>query len=449
MNRFFFVGEEGWTEVPRRLYAVLDQAEVLRGRTVRFLFDAVHAAWFDETQPTAEDAGNVRLALAELDFPSDEFLRLLCPGLAGRVLTGAPWSRRVGRLLDGAGLWFELVLGTSGPPLMVYPNLYAAPQKHALEHIRLLRPGQSRRQRKTFSLNRAWTASQQSIQNLLGGIGSIAHAIAYDVGQGSCHGLVTPRGPVGCYYDFGGGVAGHAATFPGALAQFCGCASSRPPIVLSHWDWDHWSSANRWPAALSAEWLAPLQRIGAIHWTFAQSIIAAGGRVLLWPAGLASVTSGHLTVEKCTGSGRNHSGLALVLSEHANRGGQAMLFPGDARYAAVPSGRHTYASVVAPHHGADMRSRFVPSSPRNAHSRVAYSFGAPNTYGHPTGAAQQDHHSAGWLHGNLGGRPDLRRDTSVRGSSGLGHVSLHWAARNRPPAVYCGGKHCDLAATQT
>jgi hypothetical protein len=60
--------------------------------------------------------------------------------------------------------------------------------------------------------------------------------------QGASNAAVA-AGVVWLYFDLGGAVNGNLGTFPPELRRFC--FSTHPPVVLSHWDWDHWSSASR------------------------------------------------------------------------------------------------------------------------------------------------------------------------------------------------------------
>jgi hypothetical protein len=60
------------------------------------------------------------------------------------------------------------------------------------------------------------------------------------------------------YADLGGGVIGHATSFPADFKRLC--LTRSPTIVLSHWDWDHWSSAGRFPAAQTMTWIVQTNR---------------------------------------------------------------------------------------------------------------------------------------------------------------------------------------------
>lgn len=155
----------------------------------------------------------------------------------------------------------------------------------------------------------------------------------YDVGQGNANGICDGAETPLIYFDLGGGVTQNAATFPTALTDFC--YARKPPVVLSHWDWDHWSAGARFNAASKLKWIVPNQWLGGVHATFAAGLYAAGN-LLVWPAGLDSISVGQVTILKYSGrgKGRNHTGLAI---EVAGPNGQPpILLAGDARYSAIP-----------------------------------------------------------------------------------------------------------------
>ena len=240
----------------------------------------------------------------------------------------------------------------------------------------------------------------------------------------------------------------NAFTFPSTLKNFC--FTNRPPILLTHWDFDHWSSAHRDASSLNSTWIAPRQPVGPTHVALMASIMNTGKLYLLSPT-FPSGWRNHLYMERCTGKGRNHSGIALTLSEKPKGVGQLMLFPGDARYDYIPSFATTkhYLSVVAPHHGGDMKKRLAPACPRVSASRLAYSFGCGNSFHHPRSMTRTDHHNQGWNDPNvsLGLLAYEVRETAYHLRSPLGHVLLGWTTHPATPWLPCGGK-CQLQAEQ-
>lgn len=279
------------------------------------------------------------------------------------------------------------------------------------------------------------------IENLLitpeiasGPVGAVA---VYDVGQGNCNAVLRGDDAPLLYFDFGGGVLDHATTFPSTLQSFC--FTTEPMIVLSHWDWDHWSSAYRDVRAFEHTWIAPRQEFGAIHAACASRI---GTNLLFWPTTVSTLGVGSIQIEKCTsrGKNRNHTGLALIVTAD----GHKILLPGDARYTAFPSGKPgagAVLSVVAPHHGADMRSAHVPTSTGHAEGKAAYSCGDPNRYDHPRWRAMELHADAGW---NQTLRTDDRR------TSKPAHIRLQIPGHpfRGPCTAPCGERQCQLSIEQ-
>lgn len=270
----------------------------------------------------------------------------------------------------------------------------------------------------------------------------------YDVGQGSAAALCDVDGVPMVYVDLGGGVMRNTGTFPQSLHDFCFTQS--PPVILSHWDWDHWSSGTRFQQAANMKWIVPNQKLGAVHATFAATL-ATNSNLLVWPAKLSSVQSGQTEIIKCTGSGRNHSGLAVSVG--GPQGDDPILLPGDARYAVIGSATSgKYTSVVVPHHGADMRNRAVPAGLGYQMSRAVYSCGISNTFCHPWPVTERDHDKHGWPHAAAGATNPVDRRTTRRGSNGLGHIGLTWKPAPLPTGhckSLCGLNSCSLQLTQS
>lgn len=443
MNPFLIPGEIlDWR--PRRFYALLDSIEpqgALKDEKATASFEAVDADQFDKfVRSAVEDAkffAMLRIAILDVGFSRSSDMEKW----------GFP-------LTDEEPQWLELVVEESGDlPVQQFRNLFdpepltrylRAPAAVPRENVLM-------RLEDEFSLKEVPDASPSEIERVLDSAGPIGFATVYDVGQGNWNSMCDPAGFPRLYYDFGGGIKQHSRTFPTTFQDFC--SSRNPPVVLSHWDWDHWSSAQRFQHSAQLKWIAPRQQLGPVHRTFAQNLVQ-NRNLILWPSGPivpSSISGGQIRIEKCVQSGRNHSGLAVVLSENRNWTGQFMLFTGDARYSAIPSGKSgTFSSVVVPHHGADMRNMFAPVCPGNPHNRLAYSFGDPNSYGHPRPITETHHQRSGWNHSappGTSGTKHVRRTIDGR-SNGLGHIELHWQLMNSPVGVPCHGAFCSLGAAQ-
>lgn len=430
MNRFFSL-EEYRREVPRRVYALLSQQE---GEIL--LMEAVDADWFD--RDIDPDSGPEEWRRQAPTAPISILeLKAIPTGIEPPPQT----FEREGDEPD-PGPWVELGLDANGGDGLIYLGLFAEPVPVGLTPARPLALARSATLDRILDLN-PYVASERDIEFSLAllhrGIDWIG---VYDVGQGSANGLCDAQGAPIAYFDLGGGVLANKATFPSSFSNIC--TTFDPPVILSHWDWDHWSSGSRFASATSLTWLAPNQKIGVVHSAFATSV-AASGKLLIWPASLASKTIGQVTIEKCLGSsGRNNTGLALLVA--GPQGQDHILLTGDARYTAIPSGLLDAHGVIVPHHGADMHSHSTPQSVGHAASRAAYSYGHGNSFSHPRSVTYSDHHAGAWQHRHILATGAIDRHTPDLRPA-LGHIALGWSSTNPIPLQPCGGR-CSLQLTQ-
>ena len=334
-------------------------------------------------------------------------------------------------------------------PLQLFQNLLTEGTALTLGDIEPVDQATQSQLDRAVSTQHIASAGAADLQRVLKDVVShqIDWAVVYDVGQGNAIGLHDCLGIVRCYVDLGGGSGPNNHTFPTALKSFCFTVS--PPIILTHWDEDHWSSGVRDRRALARHWIAPRQHLGVKQVAFIAAIITAGGRVIFVDAGMPAIQIGQLYLELCTGRGRNHSGISVTLCEAVDIAPRRMLFPGDADYRYIPSVRNQdYLSVVVPHHGSALKPKSVPPlSPQQPESRLVYSYGPNNTYHHPTDGTRKAHHNAGWRDFEVQPPGVEVRETADRGSSGLGHVLLGWKVHVLPPPLPCGSQ-CHLRAQQ-
>jgi len=444
-----------------RYYARFSQAETgvkspRKGEANLWILEAFDAQWFDANPPPDSSS-------PEELFPYYEGAQLF----ALEILHRPEISNQYGALVpietavqadEDVETWFSLQAGpnltsedaTDGVAMTVYSNLYAAGIAVAVREIAAVSQSTQAQLNRAVTIDDFPDATEDELDTALASFTSnhLDWAVVYDVGQGGSNGFCTSGGPVEGYFDLGGGVLRNTFTFPTALRNFC--FSTAPPVILSHWDWDHWSSANRNTASYNLDWIAPRQKVGAIQ-TALITNISHHGRLLLVSASFTAKWRGQIYLESCTGSGRNHSGIALTFSEMSNGMGNLMLFPGDAKYSVIPSfGAKKYLSVVVPHHGGNMGTPLAPNYTGGTGPRLAYSYGLGNKYGHAATVTRQRHSATGWTDPRIspGVTPFPVRETENRGAtSGLGHILLPWKSVSAVPLLPCG-HGCQLQPQQ-
>lgn len=266
---------------------------------------------------------------------------------------------------------------------------------------------------------------------------------AYDVGQGLCCAIcdLSSSAPL-LYFDFGCGCYRNANTRPSSLRY---CFTSTPPIVLSHWHYDHYMGArllDKTGQALQLPWVAPMQSNVSTSGARFAARLYVSGRLFLWPAGLASLPLPYGQVVRCAGSTINTSGLALIADTSASLSGDPpfhTLLPGDAGYDDIPGVEEdSFDGLVVAHHGGSVSGQCLPRSPGSDATcilpfGVDRVTGAVNSYGHPSPAIRTALNNWGWK----------RQLETISGHAGLGIPS-----GMTPPALGCGGSDCDLEVTQ-
>jgi beta-lactamase superfamily II metal-dependent hydrolase len=311
---------------------------------------------------------------------------------AQTLILGITTSARDSGLLSlPAWLHIEMSPSSSGN-VEQYPTLISEPTTAALSDVRIVPPTRMEQLKQAFSFDSFPRSSEIQIRGLLERLGDQRRWVAaFDVGQGACNALVSDDGP-DLYFDFGGGVLGNRQTFPKTLERIC--TTKNPVVILSHWDWDHWSSLERFPEAFGLKWLVPDQKIDnrPTHLQVAAKL-AHRGNLFVWSRAIPPLTIGDLELALCNGRVRNDSGIAVA---YRCRTGERALLPGDARYGVVPIGLTAdLSSVVVPHHGAKCAERHVPK-PSAPPRKSVFSYGAGNTYGHASAQCRTAHSNAGW-----------------------------------------------------
>lgn len=339
------------------------------------------------------------------------------PGLGGRRIT--------------TDRWYRLSVGGPGHPATVYDEPYDDEGvDDAIADVEFLdaRTDPALSLNRLLSLSNVPDASDDEVRDALDVVvASETFVGVYDVGQGSASAVCSAQPIPHLYYDLGGGVTRNAATYPPGT-RFC--FANEPPVVLSHWDMDHWISGRKHPEALDMKWIVPRQRTGVMHAKFAADLHQRGN-LLVWPAALPQVSFSMGRIVKLPAHrNRNYSGLVFLATVGGRRRCR-VLCPGDAPYSRIPAGViGSVVGVVAPHHGGEFRSDQPP--PATGARRVVYSFGTNNSYHHPRQITLTRHQAAGWI---------VRRDTPN------GNVAMP-PLQHLPSPARCAGAHCTLGIRQ-
>ncbi|MGF6465117.1 hypothetical protein [Paraburkholderia youngii] len=277
------------------------------------------------------------------------------------------------------------------------------------------------------------------------------HVVAYRIGQGNCNAIVDVAEHPIIFFDLGWPIQLNVrgAPIPAPDLLSVPRARSRAPVILSHWDWDHWafaleswsydSSAKgarpKWKKdALERPWLAPRPakrlKLGPSHYRLIEELFrrrARGRRSLhFFPAKAQARSMGDLVVLKCsppTGQAltRNNSGLAVAVRVYDGHESGWVLLPGDADFRSIPLeqvrelGPESLVGMVASHHGGKIDVFSIPQT-RVPGARLVVSTGT-NGYGHPNDQVLANYEFLGWT-------DQVRTDvaSSCGGLCGLAHV---------------------------
>jgi hypothetical protein len=423
MNRIFSEDEAGgWPDFPLRSFARLDHfepADLSNAKEAVFSFDAVDDKWlsneFPQLFPNATPAlvqSRMKKAWSALFGKGstnvlDFFDGIPVYNIEVTVSRQDAFWDAVVAMIDKED-WIEIRLSNSGTHTVdVYGSLISDPVDAHLQAIKRAPASVSRLLSRLFDVGNWPDATGDEVDAVLQTPNSLATLAMYDVGQGSAIGLMDHANTVNLYFDVGAGCYGNKHTRPSPL-RFCWRGT--PPIVLSHWDSDHWAGGSSDIAAQGRTWLAPRQLgLGPRHHLFAGRILSFGGTLRIWGApkgSMRTVSIGggqELSIVKCSGKDINGSGIAMILNSAPTT--SSWLLTGDAGYGEIGiAPAFPVSAVTAPHHGADMTSKGgSPPSKAIKYSKLLYSFGPGNKHGkssisHPTSTALTQH--SAWSHGS-------------------------------------------------
>jgi len=243
----------------------------------------------------------------------------------------------------------------------------------------------------------------------LAGVYGLKGVRVHHVGQGDGIAVIDTSGRSVFHIDYGG----HQKNpFKGSLD-----VDARMPVdsdrlvMLTHWDQDHWCTANRGTRAKAAQWLVPRQVTSPSAVKFATELdtlhhiacipesevgiphrFEADNGDEIWWEKLAKSETDAAKYEDC-----NSTGVAFSIVKRSKNGkGQVILLPGDAPFHKVDHyHRHskaklTLTGIVAYHHGSnthwtDDTYKLLLNWPRRRlrPAEVIFSCGKGNSYQHP------------------------------------------------------------------
>ena len=289
----------------------------------------------------------------------------------------------------------------------------------------------------------------------------------YDVGQGNCNAIVDHYEHPRIYFDLGWSPNFHAKTRPHLQPDFFACEKKAiPPVVLSHWDLDHWCHAianssynpgslttkHEWKKeALERFWIARAPRneehkLGPLTQSFYRALkrtelLPGLSAILLWPDDAKRIYFSAGWLEACSPppgglSDRNNSGIAMFVRPDPK--GPAILLTGDADFPSIPSvacqKKVPLAGLVAPHHGARITENAVPRPQKGSPARLVMSVGTGNSYGHPKQDALNAYQKKGWLASRTQDRFDCTRTTALHQH---GNTMLKFSSTFNDPQCGC------------
>ena len=420
-------------DVPRSVYASLDEIPLVdeQNGTVLFEFSAIEKRGFDSISRSAKEwqtKWSERMRGQQSDLAGPMFANMQFVNfeisLPLQNISAKRWLRAWGNTAS-RGNWYEMELVENAPQylgkiqVLAYPNLFSGSLTFGLKTARKITGSVASGLRAAFNMKTWPSATAVDIRNALKHADAGVLAV-HDIGQGNACGLRrSTRSPINLWIDIGCGVNRNAKTTPINLVL---CHSASAPIILTHWDKDHWSGARKGAPAskpnifLKRIWIVPRQEITTQHSKFADEIIAAHGTILVLDStslGASKILSvpirDNRKIEIALGAGANskdrNNYQCLVLRIIDDDFKRKWLLPGDITYGNMPTGwqKDAYVAIVASHHGADVGAIGLPG-PYNlpeGYAVLAFSFGPQNAHGptgvrHPTHAMTAHYNKSGW-----------------------------------------------------
>lgn len=484
---------------PSRGYGLVDQVELsAESDVVVYWIDVIDREWLE-----AEGERDLRFSLRDVDQTIMAWSRFHAKGMYDGMpdpFKEAPLFRLevhvppVGPLHEAISLprpqgpgdvegiadterqWVEVEIDphSAQPNALAYSGLFVTPIE---VEVRGKLPGRkvSDVLSRIFSLSHLPTIDTAGLECFIEQHAEAEQLAVYDVGQGNANALLGRNVyPPSIYFDLGAGVYKNHPTRPVTM-RFC--FSKNQPVILSHWDMDHWAGAcaANYPAnhsPIDSTWIVPLQVVSPIHVAFAYGVATGGGTVLVYnpvPAtavGTAVVDAvTQIRFSRGTGPDKNGSGIVLVVERKISpTDRRSWLLTGDCDYGYFLSHMRpaTPVAAVVPHHGATAHTMTAPPAPVAGYRRLAYSFGPGNRNGptnvqHPTAITVTDHQAAGWqqIHWTAApyGNPFPGADTLATSEHApgtyRGGVQIGWTAAPVLLATLCPLSSCNAVLNQS
>lgn len=294
----------------------------------------------------------------------------------------------------------------------------------------------------------------------LRGKGFPINVMVYDIGQGNANALVDERGRPRLFFDLGWPDSFNPTTRPSAPPDLFACERMCPgpiaPVILSHWDYDHWGYAvanttydfgkgaakmSFKPDAMLRPWIVPKpprikngKGLGPTHMRF----LATLPNRIAWPNTLRTVvfSAGIITRSnvRVLPTSRNNQALAwFVMGPDSN---EAILLPGDLSFNRLrwPNPSPRIAGLVASHHAGIVSGiTTTPMLKAAIPTKYAVSVGSGNKHGHPITSIVTDYQLANW-------HPDVRTSNrTIWPPSGkpTGAILIQLTPSSGTPSFHC------------
>ena len=235
-------------------------------------------------------------------------------------------------------------------------------------------------------------ARRDEISTILKSVALPASVLVRDVGQANFITLRDDAGRAILHFDVGFPISFNRHTFP---TDFNIERSEKPPIILSHWDWDHLHGAFHLPHLLECPWVVPNQPLGPGAARLARILLGKGNLLVRPSTARLRFPFGELVQSRGPAGDLNDSGLTVLVTLAS---GRSALLTGDAYYDHLMHAKAKNVDhLIATHHGARFSAGVatVPTT-NNGDCTLVISYGCRNVYRHPHAEALQKHAKAGW-----------------------------------------------------